>query len=170
MHVPGFRLQWSSVPARSSPAGDTRRTRSKGLTPRHFRPTYAGANVGHPSIPSKHVTRRKSTQGLKPNFLSVGAQHLTSAVVIGHGLPTPGELTQQLKVLDQEGSANSLTLRLSAPAGSRQTMMVRINDPHIRLGVEGAQAPRESGPSLQPLQVDFGSGEGYVEKTVKFTW
>jgi glycogen debranching enzyme len=91
-------------------------------------------------------------------------------VGLTHALPEPGSITQQLKVLDQQSSPGCLTLRLSAPAGSRQTIVLRVNDPHIKPHVEGAQAPQESGLSLRPLEVDFGAGEGYVEKTVKFTW
>jgi len=91
-------------------------------------------------------------------------------VGLSHSLPEPGSTTQQLKVLDQQSSAGSLILRLSAPAGSRQTILVRVNDPHVRLHVEGAQAPQGNSPPLRALQVDFGAGEGYVEKMVKFTW
>jgi hypothetical protein len=116
----------------------------------------------------------QSVGSLAPGAKNAGGvlQIPLPAVEVGlsQALPEPGSTTQQLKVLDQQSSPGSLTLRLSAPAGSRQTILLRVNDPHIRLGVEGAQAPRESASSLQPLQVDFGAGEGYVEKTVKFTW
>ena len=30
--------------------------------------------------------------------------------------------------------------------------------------------PQANNSSLRPLQVDFGAGEGYVEKTLKVTW
>ncbi len=94
-----------------------------------------------------------------------------AAVEVGlsHELPAAGSVTQQMKVLDQQSSSNSLTLRLSAVAGSHQKIMLRVNDPHVRPHIEGAQAPPTSS-SLYPLQVDFGTGEGYVEKTVKVTW
>ncbi len=75
-----------------------------------------------------------------------------------------------MKVLDQQSTGNSLLLRLSAPANSHQTMMLRVNDPHVKLHVDGAQVPQGNNSSLRPLQVDFGTGEGYVEKTLKFTW
>ena len=88
---------------------------------------------------------------------------------LSHELPEAGSITQQMKVLDQQYSGNSLTLRLSAAAGSHQKIMLRVNDAHIRLQVEGAQAPQTSA-SLFPVQIDFAAGEGYVEKTVKFTW
>jgi hypothetical protein len=91
-------------------------------------------------------------------------------VGLSHALPEPGSTTQQLKVLDQQYSVNSLTLRLSAPAGSHQTIMLRINDAHIKPVADGAQVAQESSSSLRPVQIDFGAGEGYVEKTVKFAW
>jgi hypothetical protein len=89
---------------------------------------------------------------------------------LAHALPNPGAMTQQLKVLDQQSVGNSLSLRLSAPANSRQTIMLRINDAHAKLHVEGAEMPQENNSSLRPLQVDFGAGEGYVEKTLNVTW
>jgi hypothetical protein len=91
-------------------------------------------------------------------------------VGIDHSLPAPGAVTQQMKVIDQQSAVNSLTLILSAAANSRQTLMLRVNDTRARLHVEGAQMPPQNNSSLRPMQVDFGAGEGYVEKTVKFTW
>jgi len=85
-------------------------------------------------------------------------------------LPNPGATTQQLKVLDQESVGNSLLLTLSAPANSHQTILLRINDPHAKLHIEGGEMPQSNNSSLRPLQVDFGAGEGYVEKTLKVTW
>jgi hypothetical protein len=87
-----------------------------------------------------------------------------------HALPEPGATTQQMKVIDQQSSANSLTLSLSALANSHQTVMLRINDAHIKLRIDGAEAPPRTNSSVYPVQVDFAAGEGYVEKTVKFTW
>jgi len=84
--------------------------------------------------------------------------------------PKPGATTQQMKVLDQQSVGNSLLLRLSAPANSHQTIMLRINDPHAKLHIDGAEMPQANNSVLRPLQIDFGPGEGYVEKTLKFTW
>ena len=88
---------------------------------------------------------------------------------MAHALPQAGAITQQLKVLDQQTEANSLTLRLAAPANSRQVFMLRINDPRSKIRVEGAEAPL-GGSSLRTVQINFGAGDGYVEKTVKVTW
>ncbi len=91
-------------------------------------------------------------------------------VGIDHALPAPGATTQQMKVIDQQSSVNSLTLTLSAAGNSQQTILLRVNDPHAKLHVDGAKMPPQDSSSLRPLQVDFGPGEGYVERTVKFTW
>jgi glycogen debranching enzyme len=89
---------------------------------------------------------------------------------LAHALPEPGATTRQMKVIDQQSLGNSLLLRLSAPANSHETIMLRVNDPHAKLQVEGSQMPPETRSPLRPVQVDFGPGEGYVEKTLKFTW
>ncbi len=85
-------------------------------------------------------------------------------------LPNPGATTQQMKVLDQQSTANSLTLTLAALANSHQTIMLRVNDARARVRVEGARMPQENSSSLRPVQIDFGTGDGYVEKTLKVTW
>jgi hypothetical protein len=48
--------------------------------------------------------------------------------------------------------------------------MLRINDLRTKPRVEGAQILQTGTTSLRPVQVDFPAGEGYVEKTVRFTW
>jgi hypothetical protein len=88
-----------------------------------------------------------------------------------HALPEPGATTQQMKVIDQQSSANSLTLTLSALANSHQAVMLRVNDAHIKLRIDGAEAPPQpTNSSSYPVQVDFAAGEGYVQKTVRFSW
>jgi hypothetical protein len=92
-------------------------------------------------------------------------------VAFAHALPEPGATTQQMKVIEQQSSANSLTLTLAGMANTRQTLMMRVNDVRAKPHVDGAQiAAQSSNPSLRPLEVQFGPGEGYVEKTLKFTW
>jgi glycogen debranching enzyme len=91
-------------------------------------------------------------------------------VGISHALPQPGATTQQMKVLDQQSTANSLTLRFAAPGNSHQTILLRVNDMHAKLRIDGVPAPQENKSSLRPLQLDFPPGEGYVEKTWKITW
>lgn len=91
-------------------------------------------------------------------------------VGIDQALPEPGATTQKMKVINQQPALNALSLTLSAAAGSHQTILLRMNDLRAKLHVEGAQLPAPGSSSVRALQVDFGSGQGYVEKTVKFTW
>jgi len=88
---------------------------------------------------------------------------------ITQDLPEPGSSTQQMKVLDQKSTENSLTLRLSAPAGSAQTLWLRINRPQKSLHATGVTLPDANKP-LQKLQIEFPSGTGYVEKEISFNW
>jgi hypothetical protein len=55
-------------------------------------------------------------------------------------------------------------------ANSHQTLMMRVNDPHAKPRIDGAEAQAPGNSTLRPLEVQFGAGEGYVEKIVKVTW
>jgi hypothetical protein len=106
---------------------------------------------------------------------SISGGHLRiplPAVEVGipHALPQPGAITQQMKVLDQQYSKNELTLRLSAIAGTHQAIDLRVNDPKAKIHLEGADSSQPTDSPLRTLQVDFGPGDGYVEKTVTITW
>lgn len=90
-------------------------------------------------------------------------------VGISHGLPEPGEVSSQLKVLDQRYRPRSLTLQLSAPAGSTQTLLLRVNDDHAKLRSSDVLLPA-SQKSVSNLQVIFPPGTGYLEKTVTISW
>lgn len=87
-------------------------------------------------------------------------------VGIDHGLPQPGSVTSQLKVLEQQTSAHSLRLRLSAPANSHQNLFLRINDSKVHLRTEGAEISDGS----SQMRIEFPSGNGYVEKIVTLSW
>jgi hypothetical protein len=87
-------------------------------------------------------------------------------VGITHGLPAAGAITAQMKVIDQQESARSLLLRLSAPANSSQVLFVRLNDPKVRLQIDGANLSADSAQ----LRVQFPPGPGYVEKVVTLSW
>jgi glycogen debranching enzyme len=87
-------------------------------------------------------------------------------VSLAHGLPEAGATTAQLKVLDQQESVRSLKLRLSAPAKSKQSLFVRVNDASIHLRVEGGQLS----PDSSHLEMVFPSGNGYTETTVTLAW
>ncbi len=87
-------------------------------------------------------------------------------VGISHGLPDAGAVTSQLKVLDQQSSARSLRLRLSAPANTSQVLFLRLNDPKIRPRTDGAEISSDT----SQLRVQFPAGGGYVEKMVTLSW
>ena len=87
-------------------------------------------------------------------------------VGLAHGLPDAGAVTAQMKVLDQSQSAHSLQLRLAAPSNSQQRLFLRVNDSKIHLQVEGAKPSA----NYSHLEVQFPSGNGYVEKVVTLSW
>ncbi len=88
---------------------------------------------------------------------------------IDHGLPLAGSSTQQMKVLDQQTTADTLTLTLQAPANTKQNLFLRVNTPRAKPRAEGALITAGPNPSLMPVQVNFGSGDGYVTQKVTFT-
>ncbi len=88
---------------------------------------------------------------------------------ITQDLPEAGSATQQMKALDQQTTPNSLSLRLSAPAGSTQTIWLRINHPEPSLHATGVSLPDAKTP-LQKLHIEFPAGSGYVEKEIAFSW
>jgi hypothetical protein len=84
-------------------------------------------------------------------------------------LPSFGSETQQMKVLDERYDDASLQLRLAAPAGSTQSLMLRENHAEPALRTNGAQ--RQTGSSgASELVIQFPPGTGYVEKTVRIDW
>lgn len=87
-------------------------------------------------------------------------------VDIAHGLPNPGSVTSNMKVLDQQASPRSLRLRLSALADSSQTVFLRVNDSKIHLRADGVDPSADS----TQLNVRFPTGHGYVEKVVTLSW
>ena len=87
-------------------------------------------------------------------------------VGIAHGLPQPGAITSQMKVLDQQISGRSLKLRLSAPGNSAQVLYLRVNDPKVHVRSDGAAI----GSDPSELKLQFPQGDGYIEKTVTLAW
>jgi hypothetical protein len=90
-------------------------------------------------------------------------------VGISNALPEPGAVTSQLKVLDQHYSPHSLTLRLSAAAGSTQTLFLRVNEQRVRVRSSDLSLPVTQQRSSN-FQVVFPQGTGYVEKTITLNW
>ncbi len=89
-------------------------------------------------------------------------------VAIPHGLPPQGSRTAQLKVLSQTEDAHSLTLEFEATSTAELT--VRPNRPNLKLQATGATLGALRSDGLQRLTVNFPSGTGYHQQTVKLTW
>jgi hypothetical protein len=90
-------------------------------------------------------------------------------VGITEELPKFGAETRQMKVLAESEGERSLELRLSAPGGSTQKLVVRENVPTLRLTTGGGKLGAAQ-DGLRALTVEFPQGSGYVEKTVTLRW
>ena len=90
-------------------------------------------------------------------------------VAVKETLPHFGDETQQMKVLDQEDMPKQLKLTLAAQASSRQAFILRENVPGLSVKTADAEmSPAKDG--LRTVTVMFPPGQGYVTKTVHFTW
>ena len=85
-------------------------------------------------------------------------------VAIGHGLPTPGSRTAQMKVLSETYEPHSLRLELEAIGGTQSILTLRQNNPDLGVQVEGAKLDADK------LYVDFAPGSGYVTQVVTIRW
>lgn len=115
---------------------------------------------------SKSVQLRSHVAGAKVEHGVLEIPLPTVEVGIAHGLPEAGAITSQMKVLEQQEFPRSLKLLLSAPAGSAQTLFVRLNDPKARVRVEGGELSADS----TRLNIPFPAGSGYIERALTLTW
>ncbi len=90
-------------------------------------------------------------------------------VALPHRLPEFGAKTEQMKVLDEQRTGRSLTLTLSAPGSSSQTLLLKENFPgmHITAGHAVLGAGQDG---LYSLSVPFPEAPGYATQTVTLTW
>jgi glycogen debranching enzyme len=160
--TPSLPADWDYAKLSNIPVGgnrlDLEMKRENGML--IVRPTYHAARV--------YIKSRTHIEGQFSN----GILQLTlPAVEIGlsQDLPESGSSTQQMKVLDQQTTPNSLTLRLSAPGGTTQTIWLRINHPQPSLHATGVTLS-DAKTALQKLHIEFPSGSGYVEKEIAFSW
>lgn len=80
-------------------------------------------------------------------------------------LPVPGSETQQMKVLEERYSKNSLTLLLEAPGKSVQEAMLKFNSAKkSEIKVSGAELAGDR------LRVTFPPGAGYQKQQVIIRW
>ncbi len=87
-------------------------------------------------------------------------------------LPEFGAETRQMKVLDEQSLPHELKLTLAAQGSSQHTFLLRENDPNIKIHTGDAEIGHEQN-NMSPVSVVFpaANGEdGYVTKTVTFTW
>jgi glycogen debranching enzyme len=90
-------------------------------------------------------------------------------VALPHRPPQFGAETEQLKVLAEQRTGHSLTLTLSAPGLSQQTIYLREIAAGVR--VTATNASMGTGQNgLYPVTVTFPAGARYVTQTVAFTW
>lgn len=119
----------------------------------HLQSRAAGARIEH-----------KTTGGATLHIPLPAAE-----VAIPEHLPAFGQETQQMKVLGQQSTANGITLTLAAQALSRQTLVLRENAAKMKVHTPDAQIGQAI-DGLRTVTVDFPAGEGYVTKTVTFSW
>jgi len=74
-----------------------------------------------------------------------------------------------MKVLSETYGEHSLTLQLSAPGGSRQTLQVRENAAQKKLASADAELSA-SEQGLRSLTIRFPEAAGYTGKAVTLTW
>jgi glycogen debranching enzyme len=85
-------------------------------------------------------------------------------VSVGHGLPSRGARTTQMKVLSEKIEGRSMRLELEGVARSQTSLRLRRNDRSVRVTVEGAEQVGDN------LRVSFGPGNGYVTQVVIVRW
>lgn len=97
-------------------------------------------------------------------------------VYTGHKLPTFGSQTHQMKILAERYEGRSLKLTLSAPAGTVQSLGVRVNGLSLHPHVENARLGTISNGlgtvtvSFPPTNERFFSAVTYVNQTVSISW
>ncbi|WP_236657179.1 amylo-alpha-1,6-glucosidase [Acidisarcina polymorpha] len=122
----------------------------------------------------------ESKAGVKAIAKAGGAAELKIAlpaveVGIPAGLPLPGSVTSQLKVLSESYGTRSLTLELEAQAGSSFDLPLRLNAKTAKAAAEprAERATILANPDsseLRSLHIVFPSGEGYQQATVRLSW
>jgi hypothetical protein len=157
--TPSLPAQWNEAKISGVPMADRR----VGIEMRRNGSTLLVRVTGDGS---KSIKLRSLTSGATGENGELRIPLPLAEVGIGHGLPQPGAVTAQMKILDQQKSPRSLRLRLAAPANSQRTLFLRINDPKIHPRVEGAELSTASAELL----VRFPSGDGYVERVVTVSW
>jgi hypothetical protein len=97
-------------------------------------------------------------------------------VYTAHELPTFGSETHQMKVLSEKYEGRSLKLVLSAPAGTVQSLGVRLNAPGLHPRLENARGD-VANEGLGRFTVTFPTQSQsalptarYINQTVSISW
>ncbi len=126
--------------------------------------TESATGVAAPQLVSRIPGAQSGGQQLRIPLPAVEA-------LLPRHLPSFGSETHQLKVIGESHTAHAYTLTLSAPAGEQKTLQLWENIPGLDLHAEGAQmSGSKSGDDVRTLTVDFPTGQGYVDKTVRISW
>jgi glycogen debranching enzyme len=90
-------------------------------------------------------------------------------IAVKQELPEFGAGTRQIKVLDEKTLRRRITLTVSAPASSRQILLLRENTSNLNVQTQDAEIglPKDG---LRAITVRFPAGQGYVNKTVTLSW
>ncbi len=162
--APALPAAWDSVDVRHMPFGsgriDLRMRRSKG-------------NLLIEAISDRSQVLCLSTLALSGQECNQAEASSHSTIIrlepVEIGLviraPISGSQTQQMKMLAESYSKNSLTLVLEAPAGSIQEAFLRFNQPEkLNLQVTGANVQGSI------LRITFPQGIGYQQQNVILHW
>jgi hypothetical protein len=110
--------------------------------------------------PSVCLSTASSQQKICSHSLSIPLPPVELAV---HAhLPEPGDITRQLKALDERWTEHSATFTFEAQAGELYHLFARLN--RLNIKIDGAEI------AAGKLNLQFPSGHGYVRKTVTFKW
>lgn len=90
-------------------------------------------------------------------------------IAMDHRLPEFGASTGQLKILDQQAKAHSLTLSLSGIGGTTYSLLLRENASKLNVRADGATLGAAK-DGLRAVSIAFPPAQGYVTKTVTFSW
>ena len=94
-----------------------------------------------------------------------------------HALPIPGSRPGQVKILSTEYTARSLTIKLSGPAGTNTTLILKRNqnvNPTLATGqlepVKSESKATKQNLDSRSINVNFPEGQGWQTQQVTLTW
>ena len=113
------------------------------------------------------------TEGAKEERGSLRLPLTPVEVYTDHALPSFGAETHQMKVLKEQYEARSITLLLTAPAGTTQTVSLRVNAKQLRPRVDNAELTAlvdKRAKFTVAFPATAADADGYVQKSVTIRW